>query len=230
MNNIIVPDWPIAQKKYEVLMLQELFNQNDMQIRTVLEVGTWTGGTALLWAQMVSRHIGGWVVCCDQNFKWGKHYSIERGTGILREYDDQMYRHTPYYKYITEFQGNSHDPQFIYRVRDHVMKETNGAGVDFLFIDGDHSYEGAKADFINYMPFLKKGHFCALHDILDTPHHRQWGCRVDILWNEIKNQFESWEFIDNNSYKTCCGSTPDMYHIACPSKAMGIGVIRKPIQ
>ena len=37
--------------------------------------------------------------------------------------------------------------------------------VDFIYIDGDHSYEQAKEDMINYWKVLKKGGILAGHDI-----------------------------------------------------------------
>lgn len=36
--------------------------------------------------------------------------------------------------------------------------------IDLLFIDGDHSYEGVKADYENWAPYVKKGGFIAFHD------------------------------------------------------------------
>lgn len=36
--------------------------------------------------------------------------------------------------------------------------------IDFLFIDGDHSIEGCKADYINFSDKVKIGGFLAFHD------------------------------------------------------------------
>lgn len=38
------------------------------------------------------------------------------------------------------------------------------AGIDFLFIDGNHSVLGCDADFRNYAPAVKPGGFIAFHD------------------------------------------------------------------
>ncbi len=207
MNEIIIPDWPIAQKKYEILALQELLK--DEKLERIIEIGTWNGATALLWAMIVSKYPEGRLYCCDLSFYYGSFFSALTG----KTYDNLMYKDTPYEKNITEFKGNSHDPGFV-----NMVKAGVGQPVDFMFIDGDHTYEGVKADFYHFYFLVKKGGYIAFHDILDTPIHRQNGCHVAQFWNEIKKDFEYWEFVDNNEY--LCYGSPN------PSKSMGIGVVR----
>ena len=40
--------------------------------------------------------------------------------------------------------------------------------LEVLFIDGDHSYEGAKADFDRWSPFVRPGGHVLFHDAVDT--------------------------------------------------------------
>lgn len=56
-----------------------------------------------------------------------------------------------------------------------------GELVDFLFIDGDHSYKGVKSDYEMYGPLVRPGGIIAFHDI---GKNEEGGC--NILWNEIK--------------------------------------------
>jgi predicted O-methyltransferase YrrM len=42
--------------------------------------------------------------------------------------------------------------------------ETNLWNIDVLFIDGDHSYEGCKADIDAWFPFVKEGGVIMFHD------------------------------------------------------------------
>lgn len=44
--------------------------------------------------------------------------------------------------------------------------------LSFVFIDADHSYEGVKADFVNYAPKIIKGGAVAFHDTNQEPSHR----------------------------------------------------------
>jgi predicted O-methyltransferase YrrM len=74
--------------------------------------------------------------------------------------------------------------------------------IDFLMIDGDHTYNGVKADFELYSKLVRKGGVIAFHDIIDSPLHRELFCRVDLFWNEIKkdDRYIAHEIIDGNDW------------------------------
>jgi GT2 family glycosyltransferase len=182
---IIPVDWNLWQKKYELLMLQEYLRHE--KIEKILEIGTAHGGSTLLWAKMVEPN--------------GHVYTVDLPHG------GTMLDGTPYKDMVTEFQGNSHDPELIKQIQ-----EIGTA--DMLFIDGDHSYEGVKQDYENFSPLVRDGGFVVFHDILDTPHHRDQGVYVNRLWNEIKDKYVNVEFVDPNGYTVVANS-------------MGIGLIKK---
>lgn len=54
---------------------------------------------------------------------------------------------------------------------------------DVLFIDGDHTYEGAKFDYESYQYVVNPGGIIVFHDIIPDGKN-EYGC-VDF-WNEIK--------------------------------------------
>lgn len=56
---------------------------------------------------------------------------------------------------------------------------------DIVFIDGDHSYAGVRADW-EYTQSLNP-RLIAFHDIATAVKHRREGCEVDRLWSEIKS-------------------------------------------
>ncbi len=74
--------------------------------------------------------------------------------------------------------GNSLDPA----IRERTATLTSN-GVDVLFIDGDHSYDGVSGDFRMYSPLVVPGGIVALHDIL--AHSIEPGCEVDRLWGSL---------------------------------------------
>ena len=80
--------------------------------------------------------------------------------------------------------------------------------IDFLFIDGDHTYEGVKKDFEMYSPLVVDKGIIAFHDV--APHTPESGCEVNKFWNEIKPLYEHVEIIRDVDQKWA-----------------GIGVIKK---
>jgi len=60
--------------------------------------------------------------------------------------------------------------------------------IDFLFIDGDHTYEGVRQDYEMYSPLVQKGGYIAFHDINDTERHRQRNVHVAEFWNELEGE------------------------------------------
>lgn len=56
-------------------------------------------------------------------------------------------------------------------------------GIDWLFIDGDHTYDGVKFDFETYGPMVPPGGVIALHDIY--PSQGDASIEVHRLWREI---------------------------------------------
>ena len=73
--------------------------------------------------------------------------------------------------------ADSHDPKTFETVKE-ILGDRK---VDFLFIDGDHTYEGVKRDFEMYSPLVREGGIIAFHDIV--PHPPQTGYEVSRFWN-----------------------------------------------
>lgn len=79
---------------------------------------------------------------------------------------------------------------FSTEVVDIVARACHGE-VGFLFIDGDHSYEGVYADWQNYRPLLKKGGYVAFHDY-------GWAEGVQrVVKEEVMSCVDEWGHLPN---------------------------------
>jgi len=148
--------------------------------RTVLEIGTSHGGSLYLFCMAASPRAS--IISVDlRGGVYGGGYSRLR---------------IPLYKSFAKgkqeihlINSNSHEPSTIRIVKD-ILK---GRPVDFLFIDGDHTYEGVKSDFESYSQLVRSGGMIALHDIVEHPKDRS--VEVQRFWNEIMPKYNYQEMV-----------------------------------
>ena len=86
--------------------------------------------------------------------------------------------------------ASSHD-QGTFELIKNILKEEL---LDYIFIDGDHTYNGVKKDFELYYPLVKVGGTIAFHDIAL---HKDSSCQVDKFWREIKSNYKHIEFLND---------------------------------
>jgi len=83
--------------------------------------------------------------------------------------------------FITQINANSRNTNVTYPLIDKHFEE-----VDLLFIDGDHTKEGAQADLDNYSPLVKDNGIILFHDIaLYDPGKGQDSIEVCKVWDEV---------------------------------------------
>jgi predicted O-methyltransferase YrrM len=63
---------------------------------------------------------------------------------------------------IVCLQKDSHQPEAVRAVRECLA----GRDLDVLYLDGDHSYDGIKADFELFSPLVRPGGIIVFHDIV----------------------------------------------------------------
>lgn len=74
-------------------------------------------------------------------------------------------------------------------------------GVDLLFLDGDHSYEGISRDFELYWRLVQPGGMIVFHDIVEDNRTRHgidtggWTGGVPRFWAEVKQRHRYREFV-----------------------------------
>jgi cephalosporin hydroxylase len=149
-----------------------------MPPRNLLEIGTATGGTLFVWCQVAASE--------------GRIYSIDLPGGEWG--DGYPAWKIPLYKRFARpgqtvhlIRGDSHAEATL----EELCRSLDGQLIDFLFIDGDHSYESAKRDFEMYSPLVRKGGLVGFHDIVNKD------CPVDRLWGELKQGHQFWEFVES---------------------------------
>lgn len=86
--------------------------------------------------------------------------------------------------------GSSRDLNIVSKIQNNI---------DFLFIDGDHSYEGVLRDFNLWGPKVKKDGIIAFHDIVGADiNGYKYGVRD--FWNEIKKNYDTEEKKSHEKY------------------------------
>jgi len=165
----------------------------------ILEIGTKFGGTFYIWNKLVQEHGAGMCISVDMS-DGGIHGGIS---------DEDMDKRDQWFferfKDCHFIRGDSHNSNTLYRVLDIVIPDWENIGgeeienLDFLFIDGDHSYDGVKRDFEMYSPLVKKNGLIAFHDINDTQRHRDRNVYVGKFWSEVKDSpnYDAIEFNSN---------------------------------
>ncbi len=67
--------------------------------------------------------------------------------------------------------------------------------LDFVFIDGDHTYEGVERDFELYYELVRNGGIIAFHDIVPGLKENVGG--VPDFWSKIKSKYNYTEHVKN---------------------------------
>jgi predicted O-methyltransferase YrrM len=170
----------IKQLKEEIKELVKIVAKTKPKI--VVEIGTNMGGTLFCFTKVA--HPEALIISID--LPGGP------GGGGYPLYRTKFYQSFACYNQkIILWRLNSHDTNSLERLNEVL----NDRKIDFLFIDGDHTYEGIKQDFEWYSPLVRSGGIIAFHDIKPTTPDN-W-IQVDKFWNEIKRNYKYLEIISN---------------------------------
>lgn len=176
----------MPQDKEEIIKLTEyLVNKN---IKTTVEIGTKFGGTFFIWCSLLKG------VKISLDIPDGIHGGVSKKDFLKRNVD-----FLSKFKGVCFIEGNSHHLTTL----DKLKKTLKGVSIDFLFIDGDHTYDGVKKDYEMYSTLVNSGGIIVFHDINDTQRHRERNVFVGKFWEEIKNTEK--EYFEINSNKDWAG-------------------------
>jgi predicted O-methyltransferase YrrM len=124
--------------------------------QTMLEIGTAKGGSLLAFTRLCAPDAH--IVSVDlPRGPFGGGYPLWK-VPIYKAFARPSQR-------LDLVRGDSHSASTFAHVQDLL----GGRQLDFLFIDGDHRYEGVRSDFETYSSLVRPGGIVALHDIA-APH------------------------------------------------------------
>lgn len=170
------------QVKSEIAELCRIIQETNP--KTIVEIGSASGGTLFLFAH----------VACPKRI-----ISVDLPSGTFG--GGYPFWKIPLFKSLAKknvielVRADSHREETLSKIRI-LLKDKE---VDFLFIDGDHTYQGVKQDFQMYSPLVRKSGIVAFHDIVK--HDPTSPCEVDKFWSEIKPKFKHLEIIENQNQK-----------------------------
>ena len=167
--------------------------------RFVLEIGTGAGGTSYLLSHVAAAD--GLFVTCGLappiTASW-----LRRGSRRRQSVD------------VLKIDTHTDDAR-------RLLHERFPDGVDVLFIDGDHSYEGVRQDFLDYADLLRPRSLLVFHDIVEDYRTRygiittSWVGGVPRFWRELRSAAPSTFGIEE--------------HVRSPHQdGLGIGTISCP--
>jgi predicted O-methyltransferase YrrM len=148
--------------------------------RRILEIGTHNGGTLLGWS----------AIAADDATIISLDLPLGAYGGGYREWRAPIYRgFARAGQSIHLLRADSHEPSSLRQVEAILRAEP----LDFLFIDGDHSYSGVRQDYQMYAPLVRASGLIAFHDIAHHPPRA--ATQVDRFWREVKAGHDHTEYI-----------------------------------
>jgi len=145
------PPDPVYMSEWEIELVRLLISRS--AAKTYLEVGSASGGS--LYAFGTALPAGSTLITVDRRIQTPVLYKQIAATLANTS---QTLRGLGYE--VVEIIGDSHDKGVV----DRVAASIPGGSLDVLFIDGDHSREGATADLENYGSLVRSGGVIIFHD------------------------------------------------------------------
>lgn len=174
---------PAMQIREEFVRLLDLVAAEEP--RTIVEIGAARGGTLFMFAKVATDDaliVGiDWSEDGVHSF-FGDRHSYRRG-GLYKRFAGSRRR-------VAFMFANSHESATLERLKDTLT----GRPIDLLFIDGDHTAEGVRADYDMYSPLVREHGLIAFHDIVPGPEEHVGG--VPDVWKSLKDD-SALEFVYN---------------------------------
>ncbi len=149
--------------------------------QNIVELGTWMGDSFFTFCQAVQEERINTTCYAVDHWK-GDAQTGPAGFHVFEMVQQHCMEHYQSFAYLmrSEFAA--------------AALEFGPSTIDLLHIDGFHSYENARQDFLTWFPLVRDGGVVLFHDIKihSSLDHSNFG--VWKLWEELKKQHETREF------------------------------------
>jgi hypothetical protein len=138
----------------EKVTLHRIISRRANQVNTCIEIGSFLGSSACFIASALK--IGSKLHCIDTWKNDAMKYSDgDKDVDPRDTYEEFKSNTRNYSKSIvaSRIWSTDFDTSIISKM-----------GIDFMFIDGDHSYDGVNGDWDHFSPFMNKNSLVAFHD------------------------------------------------------------------
>ncbi len=169
------------QRLWELASLVSVVRR--LQPRTVVEIGTYRGGTLACWTALAAADAH--LICIDR-------LDPEFGVTGAAAQAAHLRRLLRPGQRLTFLPLDSQAASTALAVRSAL----GDAAVDFLWIDGDHHDAAVRRDFSLYAPLVRAAGLIAFHDIHPDPAFP--GNQSHLLWRELRRDRPVREFIDQD--------------------------------
>jgi hypothetical protein len=154
---------------------------------TIVELGTHTGNSYFAFCQAVK-----YLKMDSQCFA----VDTWKGDEHVGYYDNSIYEDVLKYN-----ESNySSFSTLIRKTFDDSLNQFENESIDLLHIDGLHTYEAVKHDFLSWLPKVKEQGIILLHDT--EVYNSNFG--VWRFWNEISLEYPSFNFVHSNGLGVIC--------------------------
>jgi len=177
------------QIKNEIHKLVEILAEE--KPKTLLEIGTSNGGTLFLLCKIASSNAK--ILSIDlPGGKFGGDLYPDWKINVYKSFAKKN-------QSLHLIRSDSHDHATYKKTKNILGKKK----LDFLLIDGDHTFEGVKQDFKMYSKLVSRGGIIAFHDIKPGPKNEVGG--VPNFWKKICTKYPSLEIIEDDGRKGSYG-------------------------
>jgi len=136
-----------------------------------------------------------------------RRLSISEGSFLQRIYQETKTD-------VSCIRGDSHDSE----TKAELESVLNGQDISVLYIDGDHTYQGVKQDFMDYVPLVKSGGIVVLNDLCT---HQRDNPSIDTNAHGVGDFWEA--VVEDDRY-----ATEEIMSQDNETRPKGLGIAKVP--